>query len=98
MRKTTLWDEKRSQIRSVVTGYFGVDFLQKTRKREVCYPRQIYMYGLYIFTELGLKTIANDVGLEDHSTVISTVRKIRNLCQYDDKVRKEIIAIESLME
>ena len=93
-----IFEQKKSEIRSVLNGYFGVDFLIKTRKSEVMYPRQIYIYCLYIFTDIKLRGIAREAGLTDHSSVIYSVRKIRDYCKTDPRIKQEIIDIETLLE
>lgn len=98
MKKTALWDEKREQIREIITRYFGVDFLQKTRKREVCYPRQIYAYCLYIFTDIKLTEIAKEAGYADHSNTLYSVSIIRELCKQNLDIKKQVIEVESMIE
>lgn len=98
MRKIDGFEQKKSLIRGVITDYFRVDFLQKTRKREVCFPRQIYAYCLYIFTDAKLIWIAKEAGYADHSNTLYSVSTIRCLCRQNEKIKKQIIEIESMIE
>lgn len=98
MRKRSNFEVKKNEIRQVITGYFGVDFLQKTRKREVCFPRQIYAYCLYIFTDMKLMWIAKEAGYADHSNTLYSVSTIRGLCTQNEKIKKQVIEIESMIE
>jgi chromosomal replication initiator protein len=98
MVKRTNWDEKKTQIRGIISGYFGVDFLVKTRKREVCYPRQIYMNCLRKFTRMSLTEIGQEAGFADHSTPSHSIKLLKNLSKYDEKVKRQLMEIESMIQ
>lgn len=98
MRKNANWEAKKNEIRSIVTGYFGIDFLQKTRKREVCYPRQIYMNCLRKFTGMSLEKIGQEAGFADHSTPSHSIKLLKNLSKYDERVRRQLMEIESMIK
>lgn len=89
---------KIEEIKAVISGHFGVDFLAKDRHWDVAYPRHIYAYCLYVFTPIILREIAEEVGYKDHSSVLHSAKKVREFCRYDPKIKQEVIAIESMIE
>lgn len=87
------------KVDMVVKNHFNLDFVNiPNKKKEVVTPRQIYIYCLYVFTDLPLKSIAMLAGKKDHSTIIHSVRVVRDTCCYNENYRKEIIHIESMIE
>lgn len=88
------------KVHNVVREKFNVDFLGDNvgTKRKVVTPRQIYIYCLYVFTDLTLKQIAALVGKKDHTTIIYSVRVVKDICCTNQDYRKEIIQIESMIE
>tara|TARA_R110002020_G_scaffold2532_3_gene12142 strand:- start:3500 stop:4108 length:609 start_codon:yes stop_codon:yes gene_type:complete len=91
--------DKQSVI-DVICDYFHVslDILSsKTRKREICEPRQITMYLLRKHTSLTCKSIAS-IFSKDHATVIHGCKSISNLIQVDRELKKNIGKIEDILE
>ena len=73
-------DQKPSFIKSVVCAHTGVsvnDISKRTRRREIVQARHIAMYFLSKYTRLSLKSIGDQFGSYDHSTVIHA----KNLCE-----------------
>ncbi len=58
------------------------------RSRKVVYPRQLAMYIMKKYTHLALKDIAAEFGTAttDHTTVISSVKTIRDLMEVKDEL------------
>ena len=80
-------------IIELVVDYFGFTFtlLQSgSRKREICYARQVLMYLLTKRTNLTLKKIGQLLGGRDHTTIIHAKATIRDLMQTDEIIRDEI--------
>lgn len=87
------------KVRNVVRDKYEIDFIQDQRRKvEIVTPRQIYIYCLYVFTDLSLKQIALLAGKKDHSTIIHSVQVVRDTCFCNENYRKEIIQIESMIE
>lgn len=58
----------------------------KTRKREIVEARHIAMTLIKNNTSLSLKAIGLLFGKRDHSTVINSVRKVKELIEVNDRV------------
>lgn len=63
---------------------------KRTRKREVVAARQIAMFFLRKYAGLTLKSIAEMFGGRDHTTVIHSIRAVKNLSWSDPKVKSKI--------
>ena len=90
-----------SLIFTIVCKHFDVSkeiLISKTRKEKVCLPRQITQYFLSIYTDYGLKKVAQTVGLKDHSTVINSINAVDNLIDTDEVIRGNIFEIKEKIE
>ena len=66
-------------IKEIVSKYFNIninDLNSAKRSNEVAYPRQIAMFLCRELANLPYKTIGNDFGKRDHSTVMHACNKI----------------------
>jgi chromosomal replication initiation ATPase DnaA len=86
-----------SHIIQTVESYFGVNIMDKTRKRIVSFPRQVVIYQLMLFTKMCTTEIGELLEM-DHTTVLYSNKQVRNLCLHDEVIRKQIIDIESQLE
>ena len=93
--------ERVTIIRNCLPMVYGVTYDQinvRSRKRELCEPRQHYMAMLRKYTKLGYKNIAKEFKL-DHSTAIHAIHTILNLLDSDKRLKqthsKFIAEIES---
>jgi hypothetical protein len=80
-------------ITQVVTGYYGVTWsklVSKNRKRELVQPRQVLMYLMSAFTQLSLSEVGIRLGGRDHTTVIHSREKVKDLMDTDENYRAEI--------
>lgn len=80
-------------ILTAVEEYFSmtlVELMDKTRKREVCYPRQIAMWLLAHYSALTLNSIAVIFQKKDHTTVINSLEAIDNWMKFDEGVKKQV--------
>jgi chromosomal replication initiator protein len=85
-------------IQREVAAYFDVklhDLKGPKRHRAVAHPRMIAMFLCRKLTSMSYPEIGSRFGGKDHSTVISAVRKIENLCATDPAVRSVVGTIES---
>ena len=75
-------------IQKYVSNYFdvSVDLLKaKTRKREIVVARQVAMYLTKEYTNMSLKSIGNEFGNRDHSTVIHAITTVNDMMDTDTK-------------
>lgn len=80
----------------MVAEHFKIkeEFLQsKTRKRSIVIARQLSMYLAKNLTSYSLAKIGGTFGGRDHSTVIYSVKTIKDLLDTDDTFR---ISVEEL--
>lgn len=71
------------------------ELMGKSRKREVCYPRQIAMYLLAHYTRLSLNSIAVIFENKDHTTVIHSMEAIDNYMFQDERAKEQVEQIIS---
>jgi chromosomal replication initiator protein len=66
----------------------------KTRKRDIVIARQLAMYFSKIFTNQSLKSIGEQFGGRDHSTVIYSCKSIEDLSDTDPSFKKKVGELE----
>lgn len=66
----------------------------KTRKRDIVIARQLAMYFSKQFTNQSLKSIGEQFGGRDHSTVIYSCKSIEDLCDTDAAFKKKVGELE----
>jgi len=91
------YSNKCELIILTVCIWFGIteeELLRKKRDREIVEPRQICMFLLYKYSGLPLKKIAKRMGGYDHTTVIHSYQKIRDLMDVDVRIRQTVQALE----
>lgn len=88
-----------NEIVAKVCRYFKVEREQiesKTRRREIVYVRQVCMYMLKSMTNLSLVSIGTMLGNRDHTTVLHSIERVKELIQVDeltastDNVKKDL--------
>jgi chromosomal replication initiator protein len=67
------------------------------RTRSKVVARQIAMYFIREKTNLSLKVVGNMFGGRDHTTVIHSVRMVKDLIQVDPSIRNDIRKIECFL-
>jgi chromosomal replication initiator protein len=85
------------QIQKMVSEHFNLkeEFLQsKSRKRSVVIARQLSMYLAKNLTTYSLAKIGGTFGGRDHSTVIYSVKTIKDLLDTDDSFRTTVAELE----
>ena len=65
------------------------DLYSNSRLREIARPRQIAMALAKELTNQSLPEIGEAFGGRDHSTVIHACRKVKELQQTDEQIRKD---------
>ncbi|MEL6123587.1 MAG: chromosomal replication initiator protein DnaA [Bacteroidota bacterium] len=85
------------KIKQMVSEYLNVPIEKiqgKTRKREVVMARQLSMYLAKHHTNSSLKTIGDNFGGRDHSTVIYSCKTVEDLLDTDPLVKDALHELE----
>lgn len=93
--------EKRAprleDILEKVSSYYSVpiqEIVGTSRIRQNLIPRQIAMYLCSRYLQMSLERVGERFSGRDHSTVIHSIKKIKNRIQEDPRLIREINAIE----
>jgi chromosomal replication initiator protein len=73
------------------------DLKGRSRSQKVVKPRQIAMYLARQETEASLPKIGKALGGRDHTTVLYSLRKIGDLTERDEMLRREVLAIKKML-
>lgn len=90
----------RERIISIVTNEFGIptsDVFRKCRKREIVMSRQISMMFIKQYDHGSLKAIGFYFGGRDHTTVIHSIRTIKDLMSTDEVLRERVNKIQGMI-
>lgn len=85
------------EIMKLVADHYKVkvqDLKSSTRARPIVVPRQISMFLIKKFMDKSLVEIGKIFGGKDHTTVLSAIKKIRNLQLKDQEFSREIEDLE----
>jgi chromosomal replication initiator protein len=89
------------EIQRVVARYYGIsraDILCARRTLNVVRPRQVAAYLCKTLTLRSLPEIGRRFGGRDHTTILSSVRKITRLISEDKKFADEVNHLRALLE
>ncbi len=81
--------------------YYNVEedlMKKKTRKREICFPRQVAMYLIKNSTNLSLKVIGELFSGKDHATVLYAYRTVNNLMDSDKQVKLDVQKLKKIIK
>jgi hypothetical protein len=78
-----------------ITGHNKTQLRSKLRERTLVEARQIFCTLMYKHTEQGLANIGSLVN-RDHTTVIHSIKTVKNLTEIDSKFKTKYNAIEGL--
>lgn len=84
----------KEQIIERVCNYYEIkfeDLTKKSRRMEVCFPRQLIMFLLKQKTNLSLRQIGETFGGRDHTTAIHSIRVIENYLETNSKNKRDEI-------
>jgi len=87
-------------IQSVTAKYFNIsltDLLSDKKERAFSYPRQAAMYLTKQLTPLSLTEIGRAFGNKHHSTVIYAEKSVRKARTQNERVSRDIDAIQKLL-
>lgn len=74
------------QIQRIVAAHFSLqahELTLRTNQRRICFPRQLAIYFIRVYTASSLKRIGMAFGNIDHSTVLYAARRISDLLESD---------------
>jgi len=83
------------KIIELVKEEFGVDFIVRSRKKEIVNARHACAYLLKKFTGLTLKEIAEYIGTKDHTSVINSIKSATNWMATEIEYRIKIKKLEN---
>lgn len=92
-RKTLSIDD----IFSHICEFFSIsreELVNKGRKKEVVYPRQIMMYILRSELDLSFSRIGEIFNGRDHTTVLHAVEKIQKERELNEKTKSDILSVK----
>jgi len=84
-------------IKKMVAEYFEIPMEKiqgKTRKRAVVIARQLSMYLAKNLTKNSFKSIGDNFGGRDHSTVIYSCKAVKDMIDTDDEIRDAVADLE----
>lgn len=87
-----------STIRSVLTNFFGDDFLTAKRTNKTINAKQLFAYLLSVFTDLSWRDLAVVSGFGSKSNVTHIIREVKNKCRMDDILKRMVISMETVVE
>jgi chromosomal replication initiator protein len=84
-------------IKRVVAEYYNIEvskLASSTRRRPVVLARQISMFLTKQFTDQSLKAIGRMFGDRDHTTVIYSIRAVKNALETDEDIKRDLVDLE----
>jgi chromosomal replication initiator protein len=84
-------------IQRTVAEYYNLEvenLASATRRRHVVLARQISMFLVKQYTEESLKSIGRMFGGRDHSTVLYSIKTVKDLMETNDEIRKSLGELE----
>lgn len=84
-------------IQRTVADYYDLEvekLASATRRRQVVLARQISMFLVKQHTEESLKSIGRMFGGRDHSTVLYSIKTVKDLIETNDEIRKSLSELE----
>ncbi|NPV57069.1 MAG: chromosomal replication initiator protein DnaA [Anaerolineae bacterium] len=84
------------QVIQAVAEAFNISLAQmrgSDRSREIALPRQVAMYLLREESNLSLPQVGELLGGRDHTTAMHAIKKVADMIERDDKLRRQVIAI-----
>lgn len=86
---------------TIISDFTGVERLKvlgRSKKAEIVYARHLMSYFSRVYLKFVLTDIGGFLGGRDHSTVLHSMRTIRNWSETDDNVKKDLKDLQSIIE
>jgi len=90
-----------AMVVKIVSTYFQTEdiFKNKSRRKKITESRQVcFLFIKQLLPDISLVTIGKHCGGYDHSSVIYSIRTIKNLSVFDMRVKNDLVAINKLIE
>ena len=71
------------KVIQLVESEYGIKITQNTRREEVILPRNLCIYLMHKYCNLTLLGICEYFPIQDHSTVIKSIKRTKSLIQTD---------------
>ncbi|MDE1941966.1 MAG: chromosomal replication initiator protein DnaA [Betaproteobacteria bacterium] len=87
-------------IQKTVADYYKIkvgDMFSKKRTRALARPRQMAMALAKDITNLSLPDIGDAFGGRDHTTVLHACRKMQELCETDNTIQRDFLALQQIL-
>jgi chromosomal replication initiator protein len=87
------------EVVKIVSDFYNLDedcIYKKSRRREVVQPRQLIMYILRKDFNISYPTIGEDLGGRDHTTVIHSFEKIKEVLKTNNLLVQDLEQIRSM--
>ena len=84
-------------IQKTVAEYYDLDvdkLASPTRRRHVVLARQISMFLVKEYTDKSLKSIGRLFGGRDHTTVLYSIRTVKDLIETNEEIKKDLADLE----
>lgn len=84
-------------IQRTVADYYDLEvekLASATRRRQVVLARQISMFLVKQYTDQSLKAIGRMFGGRDHSTVLYSIKTVKDLMETNDEIKKALAELE----
>jgi len=88
---------RRGKIIDVICSYYQLSetaLFTRRRYRRIVFPRQVCHVMLKKYTHLNVVEVAKMFKM-DHTSIINSWKVVRNLCETDEEIKKQIIEIEN---
>jgi chromosomal replication initiator protein len=84
------------QIIEIVAGFYNTStdaLIGPDRSKDIALPRQVAMYLIREETDSSLPAVGDALGGRDHTTIMYGYKKIADIIERDDSLRRQVIAI-----
>lgn len=84
-------------IQAIVAEEYNIkvaELVSKTRKQPIATARQVAMYISKLLTKNTMKSIGQNFGKRDHTTVIYSCKAVRNMMDIDEGFKKDMQELE----
>ena len=89
------------EIIKIIAGFYTMDpqkIYDKIRKKEIVYVRQMVMYILREYFNISYPAIGKEIGGRDHTTVIHSYEKVKDMLNDDPNVVQELEQIRAILD
>jgi len=89
------------EIIKIIAGFYTMDpqkIYDKIRKKEIVYVRQMTMYILREYFNISYPAIGKEIGGRDHTTVIHSYEKVKEMMKDDPNITQEIEQIRAILD